>query len=179
MHTFKSSKMYFNNACLVPAYHRQIYKPKCSGWQEGGGGTDGGRERREKERRYFSKYTTNLTAETPRLLENCWQKRCQVCQEQPPLPFALLTAWYMWKLRRFSCWSMKRHLHAKQVEQEEPGKMQSNPWTMWNPNSLDNSKIMLAQLYQASKRHTRNWLICILKTFPICFLVLTPRALSF
>lgn len=41
--------MYFNNACLVPAYHRQIYKPKCSGWQEGGGGTDGGRERREED----------------------------------------------------------------------------------------------------------------------------------
>lgn len=43
--------------------------------------------------------------------------------------------------------------------------MQSNPWTMWNPNSLDNCKIMFAQLYQASERHTRNWLICILKTF--------------
>lgn len=41
--------------------------------------------------------------------------------------------------------------------------MQSNPWIMWNPNSLDNSKIMLAQLYQASKRHTKNQLICIYK----------------
>lgn len=26
---------------------------------------------------------------------------------------------------------------------------------MWNPNVADNSKILLKQLYQASKRHTR------------------------
>lgn len=41
--------MYFLNAGLVPIYHRQVYKPKCSGGRRGGGDTNGSRERREKE----------------------------------------------------------------------------------------------------------------------------------
>lgn len=35
---------------------------------------------------------------------------------------------------------------------------------VWNPNSLDNSKILLEPLYQASERHiTKNWLISVFK----------------
>lgn len=39
--------MYFLNACLVPIYHRQVYKPKCRGGTRGGGGTNESRERKE------------------------------------------------------------------------------------------------------------------------------------
>ena len=68
------------------------------GGRREGGGTDGGRERKEEERCSFSKYTTtNLAAETPRLLGNCRQKHCRVCPEQPPLPFVSLTAGSVWK----------------------------------------------------------------------------------
>lgn len=55
------------------------------------------------------------------------------------------------------------------------GKCRAIPGLCRNPNSPDNSKMMLAQLYQASQRHTRNWLICILKTFFICFVILTQQ----
>lgn len=61
---------------------------------------------------------------------------------------------------------MKPHLHAKHLVVEGAlGKgKEKHSLMVWNPNSLDNSKILLEPLYQASKRHiTKNWLISVFK----------------
>lgn len=149
-------------------------------WQERRWG-DRGRERRK--RKYgFSKYTTtNHVAETARWLENGWHQHCQVCPEQPSLPFAWLTVWYMGKLGRFSCWIVKLHLHAKYPEEGALGKRRAIPVLCGIPTPLTTARCCLnSSIKQVKDTYTMIHLNRVLISLPMCFLLFTlTKALSF
>lgn len=149
--------------------------------RRGGGETEA--ERGEKESCGFSKYTTtNHVAETARWLENGWHQHCQVCLEQPSLPFAQLTVWYMGKLGRFSCWIVKLHLHAKYPEEGEAlGKRRAIPVLCGIPTPLTTARCCLnSSIKQVKDTYTMIHLNRVLISLPMCFLLFTlTKALSF
>ena len=130
----------------------QIYEPK---WQGVAGGREmGGSREREKESCSSSKYTaTNLAAETPRLRETRWQQLCQVCVEQPLLPFASMTECTHGNWGDSPAGSINYICVLNIHRQEEPrGKeKKGNPWTVWNPNSLDNKTVSLKSSFKQVK----------------------------
>ena len=110
------------------------------GWQEVGRWVEA---EKEKKKAVASVKTQPLTLlQRHQGTGQRWQQHCRACVEQPPSPLASVTECTHGNWGDSAAGSINYICALNIHRQEEPrGKeRKGNPWTVWNPNSLDNSK---------------------------------------